>query len=627
MRFRTRGFAPTIASLATAYDDQSGDTELVIPETFDGLDDEALASLYAEATSAFDALLEAAGESPSPEQLEQLGTLTEAVEALGAETAEREAARAERAEAAAALAARVRGTEQLSADTAEDEAPADDSEDEEEEGDAEGGDAEDEGSEDASTDEGAAGTVVASGAQRTEIRVPLNGIRRQAPAAPAPVTEAPAALVASGEVSGFSSGAGMTMLEVGKAIDQSLTGYNEGQYAAAAKVGRHLRQQNAIASVTRQFSADRVVGMDSSPSEVARAIRAATDESLVRGRNGEQGLIASGGWCAPSETTYDLLELESRDGLLSLPELGITRGGIRYTRGPSFADIYSQFPGFHFTEQDDIEGKYQPGADGNVEGDKPCVKIDCPDFDEVRLEVSGLCITAGILQQRGYPEVIARTVRGALTAHAHRVDGIQISRIVAGSDAVTIPGVQAGATAPVLTAIELQAEHIRYTHRLPRNSVLEGVFPFWIRGAVRADLARRQGLALFEVTDAQIDAWFRGRGLAPQFVYNWQPLTGAASSLTAFPETVTFLIYPAGTWVRGVADLITLDTLYDSVLLGSNDFTALFTEEAWLLLKAGFDSRAVTVPLCADGATHAGVEIECNGTIAPVDGGDAGGEG
>jgi hypothetical protein len=56
--------------------------------------------------------------------------------------------------------------------------------------------------------------------------------------------------------------------------------------------------------------------------------------------------------------------------------------------------------------------------------------------------------------------------------------------------------------------------------------------------------------------------------------------------------------------------------VYDSVNLGTNDFTALFSEEGWLVAKLCNDSRAVTVNICPDGATHGGVSIDCNGAAA-----------
>jgi len=79
---------------------------------------------------------------------------------------------------------------------------------------------------------------------------------------------------------------------------------------------------------------------------------------------------------------------------------------------------------------------------------------------------------------------------------------------------------------------------------------------------------------------------------------------------------VSFLLYSAGTWIKGVSDIITLDTIYDSVLLGNNDFTALFSEEGWFVAKRGQDSRLITTSLTADGVTAIGQDIAHNGTLA-----------
>lgn len=180
-----------------------------------------------------------------------------------------------------------------------------------------------------------------------------------------------------------------------------------------------------------------------------------------------------------------------------------------------------------------------------------------------------------------------------------------------------LAGPQGGATAPILSAIELEVEKIRYKTRMGRNASMEGVFPFWVRGAIRADLSRRLGVELLSVTDAQINGWFSQRGIRPQFVYNWQDLdVSTVTSTIEWPREVQFLLYPAGTWIRGNADIITIDTLYDSVNLRNNDYTALFTEEGYVTMKRGHESRLVTVSYEADGATHMGVDLEHNGTIA-----------
>lgn len=598
MRKRTGQFKPTLISLATAYDDQSTEpSELVIPESFDGLEYSAVQELLDTATEQFDAMY--AEEDRSAERNAQLSALTDGIEALAAELARRDAEIAERAQEADALAERVAA---LRSNTETDEAD-DASEDE-----VEGDETEVDETETENDDESAAQTVTASA--RGEVRVPLSNVRRQNPA-PAPQAEGPSmrdVALSAGEGTGFAVGQGMDWLSIGKAIDRKLMGYQASQYANAAKMGRQLREQHGIVAFQRQFPEELTIS-STDQAHVDSVIARAVDESRLPGGS----LVASGGWCAPSETLYDLLELESRDGMLSLPEIAITRGGINIATGPSFADLYSQITGFSFTEENDVEGEYEPGEEGNVEGPKPCYHIECNSFTDTRLDVDGLCITAGLLMSRGYPELIARTVRGALVAHEHRLNARMIAKLATGSTAINM-GAQAGAVAPILDSIEKQVEHYRYTHRLSRGTSLEAVFPFWVRGAIRSDLSRRLGVDMFDVSDARILAWFRDRGVNPQFVYNWQAIdTTAAASFTTWPSTVSFLLYAAGTWVRGATPIITLDTLYDSTLLANNDYTALFTEEGWLVAKPGHDSRVVSVGICADGSTHRGIAIECDG--------------
>lgn len=479
-------------------------------------------------------------------------------------------------------------------------------------------------------------TASAAVAERPAIRVSLANVRsrapRQAPAARTALAEgyntdveAPSSLkdimFSNTSDLGFRSGEAVDFADLGAAVDKRLGSFNESAYIKANKSERHLRDQHSLAVIKKPFSDDLII-RNNDPIHVEEVLARAVDETRLPGGS----LTASGGWCAPSEVIYDLIgEVESRDGLLSLPEIGVARGGVSFTRGPDFADIFADIVGFSYTEQNDIDGNYAVDANGigtGAEGNKPCYKIECPPFVEYRLGIEGLCLSAGLLQQRGYPEVIARTIRGALVAHDHRVNGRMIAAMVAGSTAISMAANQVGTIAPILTAVELQVEHYRSVRRMSRGTTLEAVFPFWVRGAIRSDLSRRLGIdpnTGIEVTDADIDRWFRSRGINPQYVYNWQDVSGtAATAFTQWPTSVQFLLYSAGTWVRGTSDIITIDTLYDSVLLGQNDYTALFTEEGVFTARRGQDSRVITVPITADGATAAGVDIAHNGSLVPV---------
>lgn len=592
--------------------------EFVIPEDLSALTDDELTTLHGQAVENFDTLYNG-GEGLTDADLTALGALTEGIESLSAEVGRREAAAADRADAAAALASRAH--------------PAA-SNDDPDKGDETTEGAEGDGETPATADDPAVVPVevpvevapavegvivepaeqIAAGATpvRREIRVNLPALRARSGATRLPAVPAQGirdVILASGEGGAFADGVGLDWNDVGKQVDKRLGGFTESVYAAAAKAGRHMRQQFSVATIRKQYPADQII-TSSDREHVEGVLARATDESRLPGGS----LTAAGGWCAPSTTLYDLVEIESRDGLFSLPEIGITRGGIMHTLGPDFAAIYALAEGFHYTEAEDEVGDY----DGLGGGSKPCFRIPCPDFTEDRLEVDGMCIVAGLLMQRGYPEVIARTVRGALVAHDHRMAGKVIAEVATGSTPVTMPAGQEGALSPLLTAIELQVEHYRSVTRISRSASLEAVFPLWVHGAIRSDLSRRNGVDIPSAANAQIDAWFRDRGVNPQFVYNWQDPTGAPGAFTQWPTTVSFLLYAAGTWVRGGSDIITLDTIYDSVLLGQNDYTALFTEEGWLVAKRSHDSRVVTVPVCPDGSTGAQVAFACNGTTTPT---------
>jgi len=605
-----------------------GADDFVIPEDLSTLTDEQLASLHSEAIGHFDTLYNG-GEGLTEEAMAALSVLTEGIEGLQGELSTRREAADQRAAAAAELATRVHTetrTEEIN--DREDDAAGDDDQggdggdDEDESGEGDGGG----GGEGAPEGQAPAAVVAGAPAPRREVRVNLSSVRSQRPVMPrqgsAP-TRMQDLVFASGDGTGYAAGAGVNWRDIGRIVDRRLAGFNEGQYRAAQRAGQHLAAQHSVAVFQRPIPQDLMI-QSSDPDHVEEVFARAVDQSRLQGGS----LVAAGGWCAPSEILYDFLELESRDGLFSMPEIGIARGGIQWTTGIDYSTIYAATD-WSYTEAQDEAGTYavtddadhlHPGS-GSA-GDKPCYTVPCPTWDEERLAIAGLCLNAGLLQQRGYPEMLGRTTRGALVAHDHKMSVRLINLLVAGSTAVTMTTGTVGTLAPLLSAIEKQVEHYRYIHRLARNTVLEAVFPYWVHGAVRTDIALRQGLTpveSVEITDAQINMWFASRGIAAQFVYDWQPLTGTAANFTEWPSTVDFLLYVAGTWVKGASDVITLDTIYDSALLGQNNFTALFTEEGYLVAKRWIDSRVITVPICSNGGTGAPIQLGCDGTALVVD--------
>ena len=625
----------------TVFADQADDApvetfDLEIPENLSDLSAADLGDLRSKAVDAFQTLY--AGGEFTDEDLATLGTLTDGIEVLSAEISAREQAAAERAAKAAEMAAKVGANKPAPApsdddedgDDASDNAPADGDSDDapaQEEADdqddaaeakaqkkakAAAADVEPEAQVDAEPE-----AVTAAAAPRGPIK--LSGIRRHVHT-PAPaiteetsVEDTAKARLTVADVPGFAADSDASFEDLAVALDRRLQGFNSGAYAAAARAGRAMSERHSLAVVRKHFDERATV---SSPESADAAMAFAVNEKNLPGGS----LVAAGGWCAPSETVYDLLEDESRDGLISLPEINVTRGGIKFTKGPKFADLYAA-PSFNFTEEEAKAGKYLPTSatdPTNKVGAKPVYNVPCTEFEEVRLSAAGIHVQANLLQQRGYLELVARTIRGALVAHEHKMSERIIASMERQSTAVSMDSGQIGAAAPILTAIELQVEHYRYAQRLSRSTTLEAVFPYWVHGAIRTDLSRRQGVDLTDVNDARIDAWFKSRGVNPQFVYDWQALTGDASAFKVWGSNLKFLLYSAGTFVKGGQDVITLDTVYDSVLLGQNDYTALFTEEGYLVAKRGHDARVVTVPINPNGGTGTGIKLLANGTADPA---------
>lgn len=618
-----------IAVFADQGEDAPVETfDLEIPENLSDLADDALAEMRSQAVDAFQTLY--ANGSFSDEDLATLGTLTDGIEVLSAEISAREEAAAARSAKAAELAAKI-GADKPAPKDAEEQAPAE----------GEGAPAEKSDEAPAETtapeadEDGAEKKAKAAAAETVEVEAPaepevvtaaaprgpikLSGIRRHTPA-PAPTTieetiveDTSRARLTVADVPGFAADSDASFEDLAVALDRRLQGFNSGAYGAAARAGRAMSERHSLAVVRKSFDERATVG---SPESAEAAMAFAVNEKNLPGGS----LVAAGGWCAPSETVYDLLEDESRDGLVSLPEINVTRGGIKFTKGPKFSDLYSA-PSFNFTEEEAKAGKYAPTSATdltNKVGPKPVYQVPCTEFEEVRLSAAGMHIQAGLLQQRGYPELVARTIRGALVAHEHKMSERIIAAMEAKSTTVSMDAGQIGALAPVLTAIELQVEHYRYAQRLSRSTTLEAIFPYWVRGAIRTDLSRRQGVDLTDVPDSRIDAWFKSRGVNPQFVYDWQAIAGEAGAFKAWGASVKFLLYSAGTFVKGGQDVITLDTVYDSTLLGQNDYTALFTEEGYLVAKRGHDARVVTVPLNPNGGTGTGIKLLANGTADPA---------
>lgn len=550
--------------------------------------DEEIANLITQGNEALDAAL--AVENPTPADADEAERISAALDALNAQVAARASAadrmaalRASRAEAAVE-----EGAEQEQEEAAVEEAAT---ESQVEASVEDATEADNDSAEDASAEEDNHTDEAESSENQEESAVTASsrtrGLRGSRPQDDRAAEERGAtrvSMVASADVPGFSTGAEIENIDrLAAALSARIKGF------PTRPMGRPDGglQRYGVATISRNFD-EEYVADGTNDEEVIDRVAA---ESRLQGGS----LVAAGGWCAPSETIYDLCAGETTDGLIDLPEFQVRRGGVRYTPGPDFSDLYGN--GFTQTEAQAIAGTA-----------KTCYEITCPPFSEVRLDASGLCIKVPLLTNAAYPELTRRVISGSLIAYQHKVSADLIADMVTAAGTAIAAGDVGSVASNALNAVALIAAGERQRYRLAENATLEVVAPMWLKETIRGDLANRNGVDLLAVSDQQINAYFAARNVRVQWVYNWQDLD---ETHDGWPTTADLLVYPAGTFQKGVADVINLDAVYDSASLEVNTMTGLFMEEGILLLQKCWRARRVTITVCAAGSTGAADNTAC----------------
>lgn len=437
--------------------------------------------------------------------------------------------------------------------------------------------------------------VLASGSQKGKEKVLERLAKNKTGEEEAPKPRPLPVITAAADVPGFATGSKLTDL------DQVAEGFIQRYQAMpSGKVG-NVQNRYGVAQLNMQRT-------DGLLPENYRSMQDLLQAASVEKRLPGGSLTAAGGWCAPSETMYDLCSIESTDGLLDLPTVRAPRGGIQFTKGPNFEDFYAY-----------VATAFQTEAEAEAGTVKTCIEVECPPFQEVRLDAAYACISAGILTEAAYPELIRRYVEGVLIAQQHAVS----AKLIADAEAITGPAINVAdvwANAlSLLHALELVAEGERQRFRMARSATMEVWLPYWVRPALRADLANRTGVEMTNVTDAMLDAHFSNRRLRVQWLYNYQPLDVDTNGIaTDYPDSIETIMYPAGTFVELTLDVIRLDAIYDSTGLSTNTYTAMFAEEGIALANVCHDPRRISMPFAVTGLTAAAIINQDFGEAPPA---------
>lgn len=567
---------------------------------FTTMDNEALAAALSAANEQATALF--ALTEPTIEQVNEAETLLASIRDIEAEQATRAAAVEDAAQRFAAARESFASVNDGVEDGG-DEGGEDDSDEEVEasaEQDAEDGDESDENAEgdesEAEAESEGEAVTTASGINHTTSQpVRVSAARKvgRKTKRPAVQSVAPVTITAAADVQGFAAGQVLDGMEqVTKALMNRVKGFAPHNKRAAMS----LRSQGIEESLNQFGVASFGMHFD----DALTASKASDDYAVVRAaikaRYGDDpAAMTAAGWCAPSETVYSFIADYVVDGLITVPEVNAPRGGINITTGPvKQSSQGAALDDFGFTQ---TEAQAEAGEV------KTCETIVCPDFVDHRLDAIGYCYKIPLLTQKAYPELITDALRYANVLYAHKVNRRIIADLVALSTPVAYNGYGPSMT-DSLEALTILATRERRRWNLGDNAVMEVKVPIWAREVYRADMSRRTGLALSDIaTDQKIAAEFTARRLNVEYVNDWQELP--ETGMVKLPGSFKIMVYPAGTFVKAVEDVVNLSAVYDAASLSVNEYTGVFFEQGILTAKAGYGSSILTIPVNTAGETGA----------------------
>lgn len=369
-----------------------------------------------------------------------------------------------------------------------------------------------------------------------------------------------------------------------------------------------------VARVLGEYPEDRILSeMDGSATEDKISAVVASGQNPS---SWTDAVVASGGWCAPTDVDYGLIQISeaSRPVRDSLPSFAATRGGLRVATSPTLADIVVSYDA---SDEDAAISVWDNATDEDPDGaTKGIQTIDCPEFTEYLTEAVVKRLRFGNFGARAFPENVAQFTELALVAHARVGETRLLDGVKGASTAVTV-GQSFGAARDLAEAIKRAAAAYRSRHRSP-GVVLRAMVPRWITTLGDVDLMRglQSDPAFVRDGESIFVASLSGAGVNVTF-YDDTPTTGVsqvfgsqgAGALNPFPSTVQWGLYDEGHFLFLDGGTLDLGIVRDSTLNATNDYET-FVETFEGLAPRGIESLWITSTVCPDGTSSAGIDAD-----------------
>ncbi|MHB8235432.1 MAG: major capsid protein, partial [Solirubrobacteraceae bacterium] len=359
-----------------------------------------------------------------------------------------------------------------------------------------------------------------------------------------------------------------------------------------------------IASAQFDYPESRRLGLD-----------AELNSAILERETGLAAIVASGGICGPTNVDYDVPTWATTKRPLKegLPAFQATRGGLRFIEPPDVGPLAAATA--VWTEATDAN----PGA-----STKPVFSVSCGSEQLVYVNAISTRLGFGNMQGRFQPELVAANTDLAMAAAA-RIAEIKLLELITEKCVKDVTSAKVlGATRDLITAMNQAASFFRYQHRLDPKIMLTGIFPDWIKGVIKADLARegahQQGADWnsLAISDAQVEVLIKGAGINPIFTLDSLPVNGsvyptqqlaaqsASGAINAFPTKMVWNMFPEGAMQFLDGGRLDLGVVRDSTLDATNDYET-FVETFEGIAARGFANSAVqfVTELCANGKSGA----------------------
>ena len=397
-------------------------------------------------------------------------------------------------------------------------------------------------------------------------------------------TAIPVAITAGADIPGVTAGTTLnSMTDVADAMAKRLHGLR--------RVNGGDGEQHIVASFSTAYPDSMQLGSDAE-ANMAK-IEAVTTQALV----------ASGGYQSPYATKYDIFGIGTNTRPLrdSLPSFQADRGGIRYITPPSLGTNYASAVG-QWTQALDVA--YNSSSVSSAT--KANLVVQAASEVTAVADAITLQLQFGNLATRAYPELIARHNELGLIQHAREAEENILSAFNSASTAVTSVNTL-GTGVDFLLQVGRAAVQYRGRHRMDAEATLRVVAPFWVKASIRADFAlQAPGDDKISVTDAEIEAWLKARGVNVTWYLDDSNIYAAQSAgvMNGFPNTAVWYIFAEGTFLFLDGGTLDLGVIRDSTLVGTNDYK-MFVETFEGIAKVGVESIKVTSTMYVNGARAA----------------------